>query len=521
MNNLDRIKARMKANFDLVRVGNDKPEDIRQLCQDIFFWQLELDEYPTQDEIYLVVDVREELHEVLSGEFNKALTDTLDVRVLKGDANAMVLLGQYYYDRPKVEQFDTLGAKELADQNGAANGKDDLAVPRARKNVDKEHQEKARPLFAKAYESESILSMYYLCKLWCEGKDGNKNKEWQEIPAPSDVWNKFYKKWSDGDLSFKKCELKLMIVMIIRHAIQQAVLIEQNRELESVNNQLSTTICDNAHTMQHTIQPIIIDKVIQTLSPFTSRRAEVFSLYRACQAERKALELAKLMELKLLEPNKLQSAIQSSVCSNRSRQCIGVRYIIDYVFSRRLDEMLDVEDLNFPLLRDAVVKKTGKSADELRTLYGDAMDENYKTSHRSEFPAWHWFGETVCPIELRIQPVWDKIYIISGSTLETLLFKWFNELILNVFKYHAIGRSPLIIIELGEEFREESFLKVSVINYVDTGNHERGSKMGLELMKGELNRINDGIESLLIEHSKDKFTVHLLLKKSLLFGRSV
>jgi len=112
--------------------------------------------------------------------------------------------------------------------------------------------------------------------------------------------------------------------------------------------------------------------------------------------------------------------------------------------------------------------------------------------------------------------VWKNLYIKSGSILEILLFKWLNELILNALKYHVPDGSPLVSIALTEEeIRGESFLKINVMNPVDGFSDNSGTRMGVELMKLEIDKINDRIDSFRVDRSSGYFTVTILLKKSL------
>jgi len=205
---------RIKEKIALIRSGGDKPEDIRHLCQDIFWGQLELEEYPLQDKIEQIVDARDDQRIVLMNEFDSDFLKVLETRSQNNDVDAIVLLGQYHYGRQKDELFEDLLISETVDQMlGLLVNEDEVARQRI-KSVHKE----ASGFFMRAYGLNSVFSMYYLAKLWSEGV--------QDKIKPTQLLKEFKGLWLAGDVTEARCGVDTKSIIMIQQALTTSSLSE-------------------------------------------------------------------------------------------------------------------------------------------------------------------------------------------------------------------------------------------------------------------------------------------------------
>jgi len=93
-------KSEVSTLFNLIRNRKDKACDLHQVCITYFLGQLDWNEYP-QTKIEEIMDRVDEQRNYIRKEFDSTLLSVLDERVQNDDKSAMVLLGQYYYDRPQ------------------------------------------------------------------------------------------------------------------------------------------------------------------------------------------------------------------------------------------------------------------------------------------------------------------------------------------------------------------------------------------------------------------------------------
>jgi len=230
MSYIEAIKGKIQA----IRQGKYSEGDIKLVCEIIFLGQLEWNEYPSQDKIEDVIDAVEKQREELREEFDADLIRKLNAKIKAGDVNAMVLLGQYYYDCPKDQQIEDLLVKEYVDKEfmGGAGCEDEVS----RKRIDT-IQQKASGLFYSAYEAGSILVLYYLIKLW--------ENNTIDTPTPSDLKLYFEKKWKSGELSQTGFDIKALLT--IKSAIYVAVERQDKIKLEKMNIMISIRMTDEAH----------------------------------------------------------------------------------------------------------------------------------------------------------------------------------------------------------------------------------------------------------------------------------
>jgi len=221
----------MADRLNLIRIGDDKQGDISDICKKLFPRQLEQGENPFQGQVETFIDATDEQQDVLQKLFDSDLLSVLNDRAKNGCVDAMVLLGQYYYGGSKgdlvfkleiTEQVNSY-ISETFDISGLPCNKDEVA----RKRIAKSHSV-ASKYFLDAYELKSILSMYYLAKLWQERV--------QKKLKPSVILARYDELQSKVDA----CEPD-NATLLVKLGIHGVIQSEQNEALQEVNRNLQAS----------------------------------------------------------------------------------------------------------------------------------------------------------------------------------------------------------------------------------------------------------------------------------------
>lgn len=126
------------------------------------------------------------------------------------------------------------------------------------------------------------------------------------------------------------------------------------------------------------------------------------------------------------------------------------------------------------------------------------------------------------PVKItEISPLWKKVFILSESHAEALLFGYFSEILFNAFKYADHDKDEFLRLIFDEKIiNDTTYLSCSWENPVkDKAPSIPGSGKGLDAIQEDLKQLNDTEnpeESLIISQQKNQFQVTLFFKKDLL-----
>jgi|GEM_PF-3870788 len=503
MSYLDSIKEKIA----LIRSGKDTPADIRLVSEIVFLGQLGLDEYPLQGKIEQVVDARDEQQKALSEEFDKPLIDVLKKRAQKGDADAMVLLGQHYYGRPKGELLEGLLISETVDQMLGLPGNEDEI---ARQRIKSTHQ-RAADLFLSAYnpsEPKSIAPMYYLANLWCEG--------FKVKVSPKDILEAFDEMWLSGEVTAENCEIAQTAIMIIRQELKSAAWVENERSLRCDAEQARTEAVNaKAET----------EEMMQWIAHSTNSDLTSLELY----VKREDAEISQVLTQRIrqdVETFSLMSSDPDAFISAVKQDVIGTMSLYDLICENVISTMLfmlspkarDQKLINHRYF-DLATRKLQIPSDITRkewlksSAFPEMQLELFKEflalkDHAGE--AMIWIGEHFGKVVIDFSEE-ANISMSQHGKKSAVLSYVFGQFISNALKYGSANYNhPMLSISVKSA---TDCYRISCVNSTfPTG--QKGNRKGLKAMNLMLGKLNEPPVEIIKEG--DRFKVSCQLSKVLM-----
>ena len=317
-------------------------------------------------------------------------------------------------------------------------------------------------------------------------------------------------------------------------AIEQADELEKkNQELEEKNKALESEIKqkeDANHRMQRLVEqfthslgnvifPDTIYQVAERLKNNPECRKDVLLLHEAYHSEIIIKLQGELLRQRYANtnPEKFRQFIRSCRRTlNDADNSKTIEDILDYAASRVTARFLNQHYAGLNSIRDKVLSKKNVGLNALKQKFEDDILLN-----KSLRPI-AWVNQNLRPIQItEISPLWKKVFILSESHAEALLFGYFSEIMFNAFKYTDHDKDKFLTLIFDEKtINGKMYLSCSWENPVkDKAPSMLDTGKGLDAIQEDLKQLNDTEnpeESLLITQQKNQFQVTLFFKKDLL-----
>lgn len=307
---------------------------------------------------------------------------------------------------------------------------------------------------------------------------------------------------------------------------QEQELAEKNKRLEleikekeNANHRMQKLVEQFTHSLGNVIFPDTIYQVVERLKTNPECRKDVLLLNEAYHSEIIIKLQGELLRQRYANtnPEKFRQFIRSCRRTlNDADNSKSIEDILDYAASRVTARFLNQHYAGLNSMRDNILSKKNVRLDALKQKFEDDILLN-----KSLRPI-AWVNQNLRPIQItEISPLWKKVFILSESHAEALLFGYFSEILFNAFKYADHDKDEFLTLVFDEKnIDDKTYLTCSWQNPVkDKSPSMLGTGKGLDAIQEDLKQLNDTAypeESLLISQQKNQFQVTLFFKKDLL-----
>jgi len=298
---------------------------------------------------------------------------------------------------------------------------------------------------------------------------------------------------------------------------------EKNKALEASQGRMQKLVEQFTHSLGNVIFPDTIYQVAERLKNNPECRKDVLLLHEAYHSEIIIKLQGELLRQRYgnTNPEKFRQFIRSCRRTpNVSENTKSIEDILDYAASRVTARFLNQHYAGLNSIRDKILSKKNVSLNALKQKFEDDILLN-----KSLRPI-AWVDQNLRPIQItKISPLWEKVFILSESHAEALLFGYFSEILFNAFKYADHDKDEFLTLVFDEKtINEITYLSCSWKNPVkDKAPSRLGTGKGLDAIQEDLKQLNDTEnpeESLLISQQKNQFQVTLHFKRDLLYKES-
>lgn len=273
------------------------------------------------------------------------------------------------------------------------------------------------------------------------------------------------------------------------------------------------------HTVGNVLFPDTLLPIAERLSTVPEYRKEALLLTSAYHAEVNVKLQGALLSLRCAggHPETFRMLIRGCRRTATSKEPTkSVEDILDYAVSRVTARFLDQHYARINSVRTEILAKKGVTIAELKEQFEDDILLN-KSIRPTEWV--NTYLRPICVAEL--SPLWKKVFILSDSHAEALLFSYFSEILFNAFKYADHDKVEFLSLVFGEEtVNGKVYLTCSWENPVADDRHPAlGTGSCLDAFREDLKILNytkNSEESLMVYRDTDKFKVTLFFKKDLL-----
>jgi|APLak6261663543_1056040.scaffolds.fasta_scaffold02283_2 hypothetical protein len=307
---------------------------------------------------------------------------------------------------------------------------------------------------------------------------------------------------------------------------QEQELAEKNKRLnleikekENTNYRMQKLVEQFTHSLGNVIFPDTIYQVAERLKNNPECRKDVLLLHEAYHSEITIKLQGELLRQRYANTNPEQFRQFIRSCrrnSDNADNSKSIEDILDYAASRVTARFLNQHYAGLNSIRDNILSKKNVSLDVLKQKFEDDILLN-----KSLRPV-AWINQNLRPIQItEISPLWKKIFILSESHAEALLFGYFSEILFNAFKYADHDKDEFLTLVFDEKnIDDKTYLSCSWQNPVNNKSPSMlGTGKGLDAIQEDLKQLNDTEnpeESLLVSQQKNQFQVTLFFKKDLL-----
>lgn len=367
-----------------------------------------------------------------------------------------------------------------------------------------------------ASEKGDILANRELGIYYEEKKEFNKAIEYfKKI-------NKLYSSY-DTDITEKINDFAKNQIKLIEYKYQlekkNEQLEEKIKQNESLQNRMQKLVEQFTHSLGNVIFPDTIYQVAERLKNLPECRRDTLLLHEAYHAEIIIKLQAELLRHRYgnKEPESFRNMIRK--CrrnANADEKSKTIEDILNFAVSRVTARFLNQHYAGLETIRNKILTQTHTDLNQLKQKFEDDI-----LLHNCLSPL-EWVSQNLRPIQItQISPLWKKVFILSDSYAEALLFGYFSEILFNAFKYADHENQEFLTLSFAEEtINDDIYLSCNWSN--PTTNQKLsglGTNQGLEAIAEDLKQLNSTEkpeQSLLIYQQENQFKVSLFFKKELL-----
>lgn len=333
----------------------------------------------------------------------------------------------------------------------------------------------------------------------------------KEYDLAKECIEKFFENTGGVDKNFKE--------ILLATVDQAKVLDKKNQRLEETEHRMQKLVEQFTHSLGNVIFPDTIYQVAERLKNNPDNRKDVLLLHEAYHSEIIIKLQGELLRQRYANtnPEKFRQFIRSCRRTpNSAEKTKSIEDILDYAASRVTARFLNQHYAGLNSIRDKMLSKKNLSLDALKQKFEDDILLN-----KSLRPI-AWINQYLRPVQItEISPLWKKVFILSESHAEALLFGYFSEILFNAFKYADHDKDEFLTVVFDEKtINDKTYLTCSWLNPVkDKSPAMLGTGKGLDAIQEDLKQLNDTEspeESLLISQQNNQFQVTLFFKKDLL-----
>lgn len=321
----------------------------------------------------------------------------------------------------------------------------------------------------------------------------------------------------ESDTLWLNKELKELSLVTMKYKQE---LEAKNKCLKDTNHRMQKLVEQFTHSLGNVVFPDTIYQVAERLKNNPECRKDVLLLHEAYHSEIIIKLQGELLRQRYANtnPEKFRQFIRSCRRTpNAAEQTKSIEDVLDYAASRVTARFLNQHYAGLNSIRDNILSKKNVSLDALKQKFEDDILLN-----KSLRPI-EWINQNLRPIQItEISPLWKKVFILSESHAEALLFGYFSEILFNAFKYANHDKDEFLTLVFDEKnIDDKTYLTCSWQNPVKNKSPSMlGTGKGLDAIQEDLKQLNDAEnpeESLLISQQKNQFQVTLLFKIDLLY----
>jgi hypothetical protein len=297
---------------------------------------------------------------------------------------------------------------------------------------------------------------------------------------------------------------------------------EKNKALDKYQYRMQKLVDQFTHSLGNVIFPDTIYQVMERLKNNSECRKDVLLLNEAYHSEIIIKLQGELLRQRYANTNSENFRILVRRCrrtQNTIENTKTIEDILDYAASRVTARFLNQHYAGLTSIRDKILSKKNVSLNTLQQKFEDDILLNKSLNPVA------WINQNLRPIQIaEISPLWKKVFILSESHAEALLFGYFSEILFNAFKYADHDKDEFLRLVFDEKIiNDKTYLSCSWQNPVkDKSPSMLGTGNGLDAIQEDLKQLNDTEkpeESLLIPKKKNQFQVTLFFKKDLLINK--
>ena len=298
---------------------------------------------------------------------------------------------------------------------------------------------------------------------------------------------------------------------------------EKTKQNESLQNRMQKLVEQFTHSLGNVIFPDTIYQVAERLKNRPECRRDTLLLHEAYHAEIIIKLQAELLRQRYSNTNPEKFRLMIRNCrrnANAGDKTKTIEAVLNYAVSRVTARFLNQHYAGLETIRNKILTQTNTDLNQLKQKFEDDI-----LLHNCLSPL-EWVSQNLRPIQItQISPLWKKVFILSDSYAEALLFGYFSEILFNAFKYADHESQEFLTLSFAEQtINEDIYLSCNWSN--PTTNQKLsglGTNQGLEAIAEDLKQLNNTEkpeQSLLICQQDNQFQVTLFFKKHLLIDDS-
>ncbi len=291
-------------------------------------------------------------------------------------------------------------------------------------------------------------------------------------------------------------------------------LYNEKQTLEKARKKHEKLLREYTHMLGNTLFPETVRGIAESLKKQGGDSYYAKRLHDVYHSELTTRRQAELLKVRYFANNAndfISLVKQGRLLPESSEKGVTVREVLDYVLERMVARLLNEHYDKLRTERQQVVETQQTDLVELR-------DDFEHHVFLSDKPVLEWINQRLMPMRVTLSsPKWEKVRFNKDGTTEALFYNYFNELLLNAFKYADYAQGMQLNL-YQQEVDGICFLYFSIENTC-RANIVSGTQIGLKGLREDLTQLNatDAAEkSVQVIQENGKFKVIMAFNKDLL-----